>query len=71
MDDADLPQPRIEMTVQIAREQIKRAPALRHTGCCHFCDEPVESPLLFCEKACAEDFEVMDAALKRAGRRSF
>jgi hypothetical protein len=49
--------------------QARRAPALRPKGACHFCDEPVEAPKLFCSLECAEDFEAEEEALKRMGRQ--
>jgi hypothetical protein len=68
-DEADMSDERIALTVQAAIEQARRAPALRARGCCHYCDEPVPAPLLFCDKTCAEDFDAEEQQLKRMGRR--
>ncbi len=65
-DRADL---ETESALAEARWQAARTPALRPKGLCHFCDEPVAPALLFCEKACQEDFELEEEALKRVGRR--
>lgn len=69
MDDADASDERIAIAVQQAVEQARRAPALRPKSRCHYCDEAIGYPLLFCEKACAEDFHNEEEQLKRIGRR--
>ena len=68
MDDADRADQEAESNLAECLYRA-RAPALRPKGRCHFCDEPVDGNKLFCEKACAEDFEIEEAALKRIGRR--
>lgn len=30
---------------------------LQHTGFCHFCEEPVDSPKLFCNGECATQYD--------------
>lgn len=53
----------------LAAQQAQAAPALRSKGRCHYCDEEIAAPLLFCDKACAEDHAEEEAKLKRLGRR--
>lgn len=56
-DDADRAQ-RIA-DEDLARRLVHRkvVPDIRPKGRCHFCHEPVESPKLFCDHFCSEDFE--------------
>jgi hypothetical protein len=68
MDDADKSDQRIADAVEQAITQARSAPALRPRGRCHFCDECVAGKLLFCEKACSEDFQAEEDAFKRMGR---
>lgn len=68
MDDADRATERIQQVIDTARAQAAAAPALRPRGTCHFCGECVTGKLLFCDKACAEDFDAEEAQLRRMGR---
>jgi hypothetical protein len=52
-----------------AEQQAKRAPALLFKGACHYCDEALAAPLLYCDEACLQDFRNEEEALKRLGRR--
>lgn len=35
----------------------KEVPDIKPTGRCHYCDEDIEEPKLFCDGDCADDFE--------------
>lgn len=67
-DEADMSDERIQLAVEQAIGQARRAPALHPKGTCHYCDEPVNSRL-FCNAECRESHEVEQAQLKRMGRR--
>jgi hypothetical protein len=67
-DEADRSDQKIADAIEQAIMQARSAPALRPNGKCHFCDEPVAAPLLFCDMDCAQDFEAEEDQLKRMGR---
>jgi predicted nucleic acid-binding Zn ribbon protein len=68
-DIADQVDQRIAEALNNAIAIARHAPALPHTGECYFCQEPVDSIRRFCNKECAEDFELEQAQLRRMGRR--
>lgn len=49
---------------------IRNASAKRpeYTGQCYYCEEAIESPLIFCDANCRDDFEREQAALRRNGQ---
>lgn len=44
-----------EAAINAAR--INQGPKLQHTGLCHYCEEEVEAPKLFCDGHCAGRYE--------------
>ena len=70
MDEADRAQAREEEFRDDAEAQRRRhwqAHALKPTGFCHWCNEPVRGKLLFCDKDCMEDYEADQAHKRREG----
>jgi hypothetical protein len=67
-DECDRSDQRIADAIERGILQARSAPALRPKGRCHFCDEPAEAPLLFCDMDCSHDFSNEEEAIKRAGR---
>jgi hypothetical protein len=68
-DDADRADQRIEEVLSDALAAARRAPILPPIGECYYCQESVGPVQRFCNKDCAEDFELEQAQLKRIGRR--
>jgi hypothetical protein len=68
-DDADRADARIEEVLTDALAAARRAPVLPPTGECYYCQEPLNPVQRFCNKECAEDFELEQAQIKRMGRR--
>lgn len=68
MDAADAADALIEEQRMVGIMQARRAPALRPWHRCHYCGEPVDGPLLFCDQDCAQDFENEEEQLKRMGQ---
>lgn len=56
-DDADRAQRIHDEDLARRLAHRKDVPDIRPKGRCHFCDEPVEHPKLFCDQYCAEDLE--------------
>lgn len=46
-----------ELILESLIQQRAEVPKLFHSGRCHFCDEDVESPKLFCNGDCADDYD--------------
>jgi len=67
-DHADMSDDLIDAIVQRGVAQVRGARGLRPDGLCHFCDEEVAMPGLFCDADCRDDFEKEQAALRRAGK---
>lgn len=68
MDAIDRANQEVEMLLASQLWESQRAYVrLVPRGLCWFCDEPAER--LFCNKECAEDYELEQASLLRAGRR--
>ncbi|WP_037427203.1 hypothetical protein [Shewanella sp. POL2] len=57
-----------DLQLQVAMAGRKRPVMRPFTGCCYWCCEPVESPRIFCDADCRDDFE-RDAALKGRVKR--
>lgn len=68
-DEADLSDQRIALDIEQGILLARQAKALQPKGSCHYCDEAIGNDLLFCNKACSEDFEEEESQLKRMGRR--
>lgn len=68
-DHADNADSRIYRAIAAGLAAARRAPALQPDCRCHFCDEPVAVELLFCDIHCRDDYQKMDSARRRAGRR--
>ncbi len=70
-DEADIANEIIELNRSNAIEACRQHPALRAKGSCWFCDEPLPSRQKFCDRDCASDYEIEEAALARAGKRKY
>lgn len=68
-DEADIAEENIELNLMAAIEACRHQPGLPAKGTCWFCDESVGPSQRFCDKDCASDYEVEQAALARAGKR--
>ena len=68
-DEADIADEHIEMSRLAAIEACRHQMGLPAKGACWFCDEPLAGEQKFCDKDCASDYEIEEAALMRAGRR--
>lgn len=68
-DDADKSDQRIEEAVADGIAAARRATVLPPIGECYYCQEPVDAVKRFCNKECAEDYELEQAQLKRMGRK--
>lgn len=67
-DEADVANDNIELNRLAAIEACRHQPSLPAKGACWFCDEPLEAEQKFCDRDCASDYELEEAALMRAGR---
>jgi hypothetical protein len=67
-DEADIASDAIEMRRTVAIEQCRHRPGLLAKGSCWFCDEALPQGRKFCDRDCASDYEIEQAALARAGR---
>ncbi|RAN44249.1 hypothetical protein RB25_20560 [Herbaspirillum rubrisubalbicans] len=70
-DYADNADSRIYRTIAAGLAAARCARPLLADFHCHFCDEPIEIELLFCDSDCRDDFERHTAAARRAGKQSF
>ncbi|TFW09642.1 hypothetical protein E4K72_05015 [Oxalobacteraceae bacterium OM1] len=70
-DEADIADENIELSRLAAIEACRRQPRLVPKGTCWFCDEPVAQLKKYCDSDCADDYELEQAALMRAGRPHF
>lgn len=69
MDDADRAQEQIERELTLASKYGRsRGPSLKPCGACHFCSEPVNPGLLFCDVYCRDDYERYSKAHVRNGK---
>lgn len=56
-DDADRAQRIADEDLARRLAHRKAVPEIRPKGRCHFCDEPVAHPKLYCDHFCAEDHD--------------
>jgi hypothetical protein len=56
-DIADLGAEAAEFQLSLALEKVKTTPELTIKGNCYNCDEPLPSPLRFCDSDCRDDHE--------------
>lgn len=49
-----------ELAIKLQLESA--APAMRRTGYCHNCDEPLPGDVLFCDSDCRSDYELRSRA---------
>lgn len=68
-DEADIADEQIELNRQAAIEACRHQLGLPAKGACWFCDEPLAPDQKFCDKDCASDYEIEEAALARSGKR--
>ena len=47
---------------------VRCRPGLGAQGCCHYCEEPVASSMIFCGVECRDDYDKELSAKARAGR---
>ena len=45
-----------------------RLPTLKACGACHYCNEPLHTGMLFCNKECRDDYEAWQDAQRRNGK---
>ncbi|WP_249553785.1 hypothetical protein [Shewanella sp. 10B] len=64
-DDADA---LVELQLRAAMASRQRPVMRPFTGCCYWCGESVESPRIFCDADCRDDFE-RNAATKGSVKR--
>lgn len=55
-----------DLQLQVAMAGRERPVMRRFTGCCYWCREAVESPKVFCDADCRDDFE--RDVLRKQGR---
>jgi hypothetical protein len=67
-DEADIANENVELSRLAAIEACRHRPGLIAKGRCWFCDEPLPPARKFCDRDCAEDYEMEEAALMRAGK---
>jgi hypothetical protein len=67
-DEADMADENIEIRMLSAIAECRNHPHLQAKGSCWFCDEPLAPEQKFCDRDCASDFELEEAALVRAGK---
>ncbi len=70
-DEADIANDFVEMNRIAAIEACRHRPVMLAKGTCWFCDEDLPCGQKFCDRDCAEDFEMEQAALVRNGRRTY
>lgn len=70
-DEADIANDYIEMSRMAAIEACRHRPGIVPKGTCWFCDETVHFSQKFCDRDCAEDYELEQAALMRNGQRNY
>ncbi|MDE2470910.1 MAG: hypothetical protein KGL35_19710 [Bradyrhizobium sp.] len=46
----------------------KRYAILQPCGACHYCNEPLHTGLLFCNRDCRDDYEAWQDAQRRNGK---
>ncbi len=54
MDEADVAQQEVELSLKLALE--RKEPSLAATGACHFCGEALTEGQKFCDSDCEEDY---------------
>lgn len=67
MDDADRAAPHIEDVVADGLADVRRAPTIPAIGICHYCAEPLEGDLRFCDANCRDGFEHEQKLKRMAG----
>lgn len=68
-DEADIANENMELNRLAAIEACRHRPGLIAKGSCWFCDEPLPPHKKFCDRECASDYEMEEAALARAGKK--
>ncbi len=67
-DDADIADDQIELNRMAAIEACRHCPGIIPKGSCWFCDEELPLGQKFCDRDCAGDYEIEQAAMVRNGR---
>jgi hypothetical protein len=69
MDVADRAESEVEsyVTSQINHNKLLHGCKITPKGKCHYCEEPVEHPKLFCNGECASDYDREEKIKARAG----
>jgi hypothetical protein len=67
-DEADIANDQVELNRLAAIEACRHRPGLIPKGSCWFCDEELPLGQKFCDRDCASDYEVEQAAMMRNGR---
>lgn len=68
-DEADIADEQIELGRLAAIEACRHHRGLIARGSCWFCEEQLPPEQKFCDRDCAADYELEQAALVRAGKR--
>jgi hypothetical protein len=68
-DEADIANDQVELSRLAAIEACRHRPTIIAKGSCWFCDERLPLGQKFCDRDCAEDYELEQAAIMRNGRR--
>lgn len=68
-DEADIANEQVELSRMAAIEACRHRPTIIAKGSCWFCDEPLPRGQKFCDRDCAEDYEMEQAAMLRNGHR--
>lgn len=69
-DIADSADARINLDIEYALKNMQLAPMVEPDMHCLFCDEAVGHGELFCNIECRDDYQKLQAALKRNGGKS-
>ncbi len=70
-DEADIANDFVEINRIAAIEACRHRPTMMAKGSCWFCDQQLPHGQKFCDRDCADDFEIEQAALMRNGRRTY
>ena len=70
-DEADIANDFVEMNRLAAIEACRHRPTIMAKGSCWFCDQGLPRGQKFCDRDCAEDYELEQAALVRNGQRAY
>lgn len=70
-DEVDIANDFMEMSRMAAIEACRHHVGIVPKGSCWFCDESLPKGQKFCDRDCAEDYEMEQAAMMRNGQRHY